>query len=275
MHDYTSDVLTVDIAGGVATIWLDRPDKLNAMNAAFWADLPRVVDALGEDEAVRVLLIVGRGRSFSVGIDLTMFADPAIAGGGETSAAADNLALYRNIRRMQDTMTSLERCPKPVIAAIHGHCLGGAIDLITACDIRIASADAMFGVRETRIGMVADVGTAQRLPKVVGPGQAAELLYTGDDIDADRAFRIGLVNSVHPDVETLHKAADGLAGRIAANSPLVVEGIKHVLQAGEGRSTADALEYMAVWNAAFLRSDDLREGVTAQIERRDPEFRGR
>lgn len=273
--EYSSDVLTIEIAGGVARIWLDRPEKLNAMNAAFWEDLPRIVDALGRDDEVRVLVVAGKGRAFSVGIDLSMFGDSSIAGGGSGSSAVQNRELYRTITRMQDTMTSLERCPKPVIAAIHGHCLGGGIDLITACDIRIAAADAVFGVRETRIGMVADVGTVQRLPRVIGAGQAAELLYTGDDIDATRALQIGLVNDVHPDADSLHKAAEALAGRIAANSPLVLEGIKHVLQAGARGSVADALDYMAVWNAAFLRSDDLVEGVTAQIERRDPEFRGR
>lgn len=274
MTDYTSDVLTVEVDDHIATVWLDRPDKLNAMNRAFWDDLPMIMAGLGADPEARVIVIQGRGRAFSVGIDLTMFGEPGIGGEGSASTAVQNRRLYETIKRMQDTMTSAERCPKPVIAAVHGYCLGGAIDLITACDIRIASADASFGVRETRLGMVADVGTVQRLPKVVGPGPAAELLYTGHDIDAERALQIGLVNDVHPDPDTLHKAARELAGEIAANSPLAVEGIKAVLAAGEGRSTAAALDYMAVWNAAFLRSNDLMEGVAAQMERRAPTFRG-
>lgn len=274
MTDYTSDVLTVEVDDHIATVWLDRPDKLNAMNRAFWDDLPMIMAGLGADPEARVIVIQGRGRAFSVGIDLTMFGEPGIGGEGSASTAVQNRRLYETIKRMQDTMTSAERCPKPVIAAVHGYCLGGAIDLITACDIRIASADATFGVRETRLGMVADVGTVQRLPKVVGPGPAAELLYTGHDIDAERALQIGLVNDVHPDPDTLHKAARELAGEIAANSPLAVEGIKAVLAAGEGRSTAAALDYMAVWNAAFLRSNDLMEGVAAQMERRAPTFRG-
>ena len=203
-----------------------------------------------------------------------MFADPSLAGSDDQSAAVQNMTIYKTIKRMQDSMTSLERCPKPVIAAIHGYCLGGGMDLITACDIRIASSDATFSVLETRLGMVADVGTVQRLPKVLGPGQAAELLYTGREIDAERARAIGLVNDIYPDPDTLHEAAHELAGQVAANSPLAVQGIKAVLAAGEGRSTAETLDYMAVWNAAFLRSDDLQEGVTSRIERRPSQFRG-
>lgn len=277
MNGIESEVLSVEIDESVATVWLDRPEKLNAMNAAFWTDLPRIVEALGHDDAVRVLVVAGRGRAFTVGIDLAMFADPSLAGSGDDdqSSAAENLNLYKTIKRMQHTMTSLEVCPKPVIAAIHGYCLGGGIDLITACDIRIASSDATFSVLETRLGMVADVGTVQRLPKIVGPGHAADLLYTGRHIDAERGLNIGLINQIHPDVETLQEAATELAREIAANSPLAVQGIKAVLAAGEGRSTAEALDYMAVWNAAFLRSNDLTEGVTAQIERRNPEFLGK
>ncbi|HDH03728.1 MAG TPA: crotonase/enoyl-CoA hydratase family protein [Actinobacteria bacterium] len=277
MKSIESEVLSVEIEDSIGTVWLDRPEKLNAMNAQFWTDFPRIVEALGENDEVRVLVVAGKGRAFTVGIDLAMFADPALAGSGndDRSAAAENLNLYRTIKRMQHTMTSLEKCPKPVIAAIHGYCLGGGIDLITACDMRIAASDTTFSVLETRLGMVADVGTVQRLPKIVGAGQAADLLYTGRQINAERSLAIGLINEIHPDVDTLQNAAAELAGEIAANSPMAVQGIKAVLAAGEGRSIAEALDYMAVWNAAFLRSDDLTEGVTAQIEHRNPEFHGR
>lgn len=162
----------------------------------------------------------------------------------------------------------------PVIAAVHGYCLGAGVDLITACDIRLATAGAVIGVRETRMGLVADVGTTQRLPRLVAPGHAAELLYTGADINGDEAARIGLVNRSLPDPGSLFAEADRLAGEIAANSPLVVEGIKSLLRNQENMSTATALDQMAVWNAAFLDSNDLREALGAHLEGRPADYSG-
>ena len=272
--EYRSGVLTVEIEDHIATVWLDRPEKLNAMNQAFWDDLPAIVRELSADDRARVVVIQGRGRAFSVGIDLAIFGELGAAAASNRSTASKNLDLYRTIAAMQETMTSLAAIQKPVIAAVHGYCLGGGIDLITSADIRLAAADATFSVRETKIGMVADVGTTQRLPRVISPGHAAELLYTGKDIGADRAKEIGLVNDVYPDADSLHKAARELALEIAANSPIAVQGIKSVLQGQEGRTVAEALDYMVLWNAAFLHSNDLVEGVTAQMERRPPEFSG-
>ena len=273
---FSSDVLSVEIADHVATVWLDRPEKLNAMNRAFWDDLPVAMADLGADGRVRAVVIAGRGRAFSVGIDVAMFSDLELDGSTAStrSPAATNRDLYRTIARMQDSITAAAECPKPVIAAVHGYCLGGAVDLITACDIRLASDDAVFSVRETKLGMVADVGTVQRLPKVIAPGHAAELLYTGKDITAARAREIGLVNDVADSAEGVIDAAHALAAEIAANAPMVVEGLKAVLHAGEGRSTAEALDYMALWNAAFIRSADFTEGIGAQLEGRAPTFRG-
>jgi enoyl-CoA hydratase len=162
----------------------------------------------------------------------------------------------------------------PVVAAVHGYCLGGGVDLVTACDIRLAAEGAVFSVRETRMAMVADVGTLQRLPRLVAPGHVAELVYTGRDIDAARACAIGLVNAVHPDVDALHAAARALADEIAANSPLAVRGAKAVLRAGEGHSVGQGLDHVALWNSAFMESDDLGEAVSAFLEKRPPNFRG-
>lgn len=266
-----SSVLNVDIEDHVATVWLDRVDKLNAMAPDFWTEFPATISALGDDPAVRVIVIAGRGRAFTVGIDLQAFA-PMLAGGADDVATRQEL--YRSIKKMQHTFTSLADCPKPVIAAVHGYCLGGGVDLITACDIRIASSDAVFSVRETKIAMVADVGTMQRLPKIVDSGRVAELVYTGKDFPAEEAADMGLVSHVYPDVDTLHKEAAALAQEIAANSPLVVQGAKQVLRAGENLSTADALDYMAVWNSSFLSSNDLREAMMAYLEKRPPKFDG-
>lgn len=261
----------VERRGDIGWLWLDRPDKLNALSADMWEDLPKAVSDLTGDDSVRALVVAGRGPAFTVGIDLEMLA--GLQPEGDSDAAA-NQELYRTIRRLQATMTAFAACPVPVIAAIHGYCLGAGVDLITACDIRLASADAVFSVRETRLAIVADVGTLQRLPRIVGPGHVAELVYTGKDIDAARAEKIGLVNEVHPTTEALHDAAQGLAEEIAANSPLAVQGAKAVLAAGEAMTVEQALQHVALWNSAFLRSNDLTEAITAQIERRRPKFTG-
>jgi enoyl-CoA hydratase len=252
-------------------IWLNRPEKRNALSADMWADLPSAATALSADRDVRAIVVAGRGPSFTVGIDLQLLS--ALAPEGE-SEAARRMAMYQRIRELQASFTTLADSPKPVIAAIQGYCLGAGIDLITACDIRLASTDATFGVRETVMGLVADVGTLQRLPGIIGPGHVAEMVYSGRDIDAARALRIGLVNDVYPDADATLGAALDLAERIAANSPLVVQGAKRVLRAAEGRTVAEGLDYVAVWNAAFLLSDDLTEAMTAFAEKRTPEFKG-
>jgi enoyl-CoA hydratase len=175
---------------------------------------------------------------------------------------------------MQHTFSSLAHCPVPVIAAIHGYCIGAGVDLITACDIRYASADAVFSIRETRLAMVADVGTLQRLPLIIDPGSVAELAYTGRDFDAGEAASLGLVTRLLPDQDTTFAAALETAELIAANSPLAVRGTKVVLRAGEGKTVEEALDYVALWNAAFLHSNDLGEAMASFVERRPPEFKG-
>ena len=266
-----SEVISVEGAGHVATVWLDRPDKLNAMAPEFWDDFPAIIETLGKDDSVRVIIIAGRGPAFTAGIDLMAFA-PMF--GTTVTDVASRRELYQRIKTMQHTFSSLADCPKPVIAAIHGYCIGGGVDLITACDIRLASADAVFSVRETKIGIVADVGTLQRLPAIIDPGRVAELVYTGRDFTAEEAGEMGLVGHVYPDVDTLRKKALAMAEEIAANSPLVVQGAKQVLRAGKNMSIEDALDYMAVWNAGFLTSNDLQEAVTAYMQKRPPEYDG-
>ena len=280
-----SDVLTVERDGPVATLWLDRPEQRNAMGPAFWADLPLAMAELDEDPEVRAVVLAARGRHFTAGLDLATMAGevvgagpepPSAAGdGGGSSPAARAARLLTTVTRLQRSITSVERCSKPVVAAIHGACIGAGVDLVTACDMRLCSADATFSVRETRMAMVADVGTLQRLPRIVGRGHAAELAFTGRDIGAERAREIGLVNGVEADVEAVHAAAGRLATEIAANAPLAVRGTKHVLHACEDRTVDQGLDYVAVWNAAFLVSDDLTEAMTAFFEKRPPTFTGR
>ena len=195
-----------------------------------------------------------------------------IAEGG--GGVASRRRLLETITRLQGSITAVARCPKPVVAAVHGYCLGGGIDLITACDVRLAAADAVFSIRETRIAIVADVGTLQRLPGIVGRGHVAELAFTGKDVTAARAQEIGLVNAVLPDADAVQAAAREMAAEIAANSPLAVQGTKAVLRASAGRSVEEGLDYVAVWNSAFFQSNDLGEAMTAFVEKRPPRFRG-
>jgi enoyl-CoA hydratase len=198
-----------------------------------------------------------------------------VVGDRALSPAARATRFLAAVTRLQRSITSVERCSKPVVAAVQGACVGGGVDLITACDLRLCSADATFSVRETRLAMVADVGTLQRLPRIVGRGHAAELALTGRDIGAERAREIGLVNDVLADAGSLAAAAADLAREIAACSPLAVQGTKHVLRACEDRTVDEGLDYVAVWNAAFLVSDDLEEAMSAFFERRPPIFTGR
>jgi enoyl-CoA hydratase len=289
-----SDVLSVERDGNVATLWLDRPEARNAMGPAFWTDLPLMMEELSDDRAVRAIVIAARGPHFSVGLDLKSMAgmlsggdehDTAptaapVAGNGSGNAKPPSMAsravtARQGILRMQRSVTSVAACPKPIVAAVHGYCIGGGVDLISACDIRVASADAVFSVRETRVAIVADLGSLQRLPRIIGKGHVAELALTGKDITAARAKEIGLVNDVLPDADAALGAARQMAAEIAANSPLAVQGTKAVLVACEDKSVADGLDYVATWNAGFLSSDDLVEAMSAFMEKRPPEFRGR
>ncbi len=269
-----SDVLTVERDGPVATLWLDSPARRNAMGPGFWTDLPLAMAELDEDRGVRAVVLAARGPHFTAGLDLAAMAGQLIGDGEAASSAARAGGFHRAVTRLQGSITSVERCSKPVVAAVHGVCIGAGVDLITACDIRLCSADATFSVRETRLAMVADVGTLQRLPRIVGRGHAAELALTGRDVGAGRAAEIGLVNDVLADLDSLHAAATALAAEIAANAPLAVQGTKHVLRACEDLSVDAGLDYVAVWNAAFLHSDDLNEAMAAYFEKRPPQFRG-
>ena len=252
------------------------------MGPAFWDELPRAMAALSADDGVRAVVVAAKGPHFSVGLDLKALSEmiPAATPGGDNGAARPSMAARATaaragILRMQQSVTSVADCPKPVVAAVHGYCIGGGVDVISACDIRLASAEAVFSVRETKVAIVADLGSLQRLPRIIGAGHVAELAYTGKDIDAGRARDIGLVNDVLADRDALYEAAHALAAEIAANSPLAVQGTKAVLRACADRSVADGLDYVATWNAGVLQSEDLVEAMSAFLEKRPPEFRGR
>jgi enoyl-CoA hydratase len=277
LDGFSSPVLSADVEGHIATLWLDRPEARNAMGPDMWADLPRACAALGEEPELRAVVVAARGPHFSVGLDLKSMGGGLAGGGGGAprSQASKARRMRLEVKRLQDAITAVERLPFPVIAAVHGYCIGGGVDLIAACDIRLASADAVFSVREAKVAIVADLGSLQRLPRIISAGHLAELAFTGKDIGAARAREMGLVNDVYGDEESLMAAAYELAGEIAHNSPVAVQGTKAVLAANDGRTVAEGLDFVAVWNAGSLESDDLVEAMTAFMEKRPPVFKGR
>lgn len=262
----------IEKSHSVATVYLANPQKRNAMGPTFWDELPQVFAALDADSEVRCIVLAADGPVWTAGLDLVGIMPRLQAESG--GRIAQQKHLLRFIQTLQDAISSVEKVRQPVIAAIHGKCIGGGVDLITACDMRLCSADAMFSVREVRIAIVADIGTLQRLPRIVGEGNARELCYTGDDIGAAHAQRIGLVNSVHADRDSLLAAAHDLAARIAKNSPLAVQGTKAAMVAAHAESVRSGLAYVALHNTAFLISDDLSEAMAAFVAKREPTFTG-
>jgi len=274
----TYTTIRIDRRGHVAEVVLNTPERLNAMSMKFFYEIKRAFTEFDLDPEVRVVVVWAEGRLFTAGLDLKEAATGVLAGatGGDDgrSLAARNYSMYRTIKDLQDCFTAIAECRKPVIAAIHSKCIGGGVDLITACDVRLCSADATFSIYETKIAIVADVGTLQRITPIVGKGMAREMALTGRFINAERALGCGLVNQVHADKDALLAAARAMADEIAANSPMAVQGVKAVLNYSEEHSTADGLEYIAQWNSSFVQSNDVGEAVSAFLEKRQPNFRG-
>ncbi len=268
-----SDKLRTRLEAGVATIELHRPDKANAIDLELWRELPRAMAWVDETPDARVAILVGAGKHFSAGIDLSMLEELAAAV-RDPCEGRTREKLRRSILELQGCVTAVERCRKPVIAAIHGACVGGGVDLVTACDLRHCCEDAYFSVKEIDLGLTADVGTLQRLPLLVGEGMARELCYTGRKVSGREAEAIRLVNHCHPSREELSAAVRELARELAAKSPLALRGCKEMITYARDHSVADALDHVATWNAAVLLSDDVGEALRATRERRAPRFAG-
>jgi enoyl-CoA hydratase len=262
----------IERAESVATVYLSNEKKRNAMGPAFWDELPRVFSALDAEPAIRVIVLAADGPLWTVGLDLISMM-PRLQS-SEPGRIPQQKHLYGLIRTLQEAINAVERTRQPVIAAVHGKCIGGGLDLITACDLRLCTSDAIFSVREVKVAIVADLGTLHRLPRIVGEGHARELALTGDDITAEHALRIGLVNGIHPDRESLLAGARALAVRIARNSPLAVQGVKEVMNHGRDHSLAEGLQHVALYNTGFLISDDLAEAMSAFVDKREPRFTG-
>lgn len=268
----TYESMRVERAGGIADVCMIGPGKGNAMGPAFFRELPELFTSLDRDENVRAVVVRGDKGTFTYGLDLNAMAGSLVPHLAPGNLATERARLLDLILDMQRGFDAVERCRKPVIAAVAGPCIGGGVDLISACDVRLASRDVKFSVREVKVAIVADMGSLQRLPRIIGHGHTRELAFTGRNIDAERALRIGLVNDIYDDEAQLLDAARAMAREIADNPAVVVQGIKQVLSFGESARIADGERFVAVWNAAFLASTDLQEAMTAFMERRPPKF---
>jgi Delta3,5-Delta2,4-dienoyl-CoA isomerase len=266
-----NESIRVEQKGNIAYLHLNRPEKHNAMKVSFFGEMAAQFKVFDRDPSVHAIVIKGEGKSFTVGLDL-FDAGPNLLG-SDTGAAAREL-LRVHILDLQEGMNQIEKCRKPVIAAGHGNCIGGAIDLMSACDIRLASKDAIFSIRETRIAIVADVGTLQRLPHIIGQGWSRELALTGRDFTAADALNMGFITHLCDTREELYRKADEIAEEIAANATLAVQGVKDVMNFSRDNGVYSGLEYVAQKNAAAIMSEDLAEAVSAFMEKRAPTFKG-
>ena len=264
----------VSIADKVAHVQLKRPDDLNTMIPSFWSELPTIVRQIDAERSARAIVISSTGRHFCAGMDLSVFSGGSglATNGGATEIGRQRSHLFLMVQQLQDSFTALEQVRMPVLAAVQGGAIGGAVDMICAADMRYASADAFFCIQEINIGMTADVGTLQRLPKIIPEGVARELAYTGDRMPAERALEVGLVNRVFDDHASLVDGVLDIAARIARRSPLAIWGTKEMINFTRDHSVADSLRYMAGWQSGMFQPTDMLEEFAAKAEKRDPSF---
>ncbi len=268
----------VTIAGHIAHLTLNRPDKRNSMIREFWSELPQAIQAIDAGSLARVIVISSTGPHFSSGIDINLFGAEAQRAASEDAAAqrtrriAHGADFHARVTSMQQTFTAIEQCRIPVIAAIQGGCLGGGVDLITACCIRYATADAYFSIFETNIGMTADVGTFPRLVKLIAEGIVRELAYTGRAMPAAEARAVGLVNAIYPDQATMLTEVMAIAKTITSKAPLAVHGCKRIITHARDNPTAATLDYVGLWNASFLSYDEIGEAMHANAQKRPAQF---
>lgn len=273
MSEHTCATITIN--ENVAEVALTATGKAQRMGPDYWAQLPQIFEQLDADETVRAVIIYTPAENFSFGLDLAAMSSLLGDLVNPEVRAIVRTKFLKTVKEMQRTHSSVAACRKPVIAAVQGWCIGGGIDLISACDIRLAAANARFSVREVKLAIVADVGTLARLPPIIGQGATRELALTGDDFDARRALELGLVSRVLESPDALMAEARAMAGRIAKNPPLTVQGVKQILNFTSEREAALSLDAVALWNSAFFPSEDLQEALTAFLEKREPKFTGR
>ena len=261
---------------GVGHLILDKGEDLNKMTMNFWYELPRILDEIDKDASLRVLILSSTGKHFCAGMDLKNFGTLGNDAEKKTNVpdkARIGESLYRVAKELQDMLSKLEKLRIPVLAGIQGGCIGGGLDLVTAADMRFASKDAFFCIQEVNIGMAADIGTLQRLPRVIPEGKVRELAYTGRRMPAEEALEAGLVNKVYENHEELVSGLKEMAAVIASKSPLAVYGTKAILNFSRDHTIAEGLEYNALWSGAMLPQEDMAEAMMSNIEKREPEFK--
>ena len=263
----------VDINNNIAHVAINRPEKANSFHQKAWEELKEMFEGFSYNKDVRVVVLSGEGKLFCAGIDVSMLMDI-----GNFSAkgceARKREEFIKGLQFLQDSVSSIEKCKKPVLAAIHGGCIGGGVDIASACDMRYCSEDAYFCVKEVDMGLVADIGTMQRLPKIIPYGIAAEMAYTGRKVYGPEAKSIGLSNQTYSNKEEMMEGVMGIAAMIASKSPVVIRGTKHILQHTRDHSVNEGLQYIQAWNAAMIYSDDLMESFQAFMQKRPGVYQG-
>ena len=264
----------LNVSENVANLMFSRPDELNTMSRDFWVELGDVLDEINRNSDIRVVVMSSTGKHFCAGMDLNAFSNGVdnIPDNKKPDSARVGEAIYRVAKELQEYISTLEKIRVPVIAAIQGGCIGGAVDLVTACDIRLASNDAFFCIQEVNIGMAADVGTLQRLPRIIPDSKMRELAYTGRRMYADEAKETGLVSDTYDSQDKMLEAASSLAKEIASKSPVAIYGLKAVMNYSRDHSVKDGLEYNALWSGAMLSQKDMTEAMTANMEKREASF---
>ncbi|BBM84250.1 crotonase/enoyl-CoA hydratase family protein [Candidatus Uabimicrobium amorphum] len=271
---YDYETIQVNHQDHIVEVILNRMDCGNSFNPKMFEEIGSIFSHLETCNKTRAVILRGAGKSFSYGLDLKQsmsMLKPLLQGG----LAQPRNELRLLIEKWQNAISAPARLKIPVIAAIHGWCIGAGLDLISACDLRFCSQDALFSLREARMGIVADLGSLQRLPKIIGDAATRELALTAKDIDAQRAMQLGLVSAVLDSPDELWQRAHEEAKCIAANPPLTIQGVKHILNFQDGKSIGDSLQYTATWNSAFLQSEDFAEAIAAFIEKRSPQYKGK
>ncbi len=261
-----------EIKGGVAHVRINRPEKANAFNQGCWEEMQAIFEDLNDDSEVRVVVLSGEGKYFTAGIDLELLMSVSSVAAMKCDGRKGE-KIRKLIKSLQAPINAIENCSKPVLAAIHNGCIGGGVDITSACDMRYASKDAYFTIKEIDMGMVADLGTLQRLPKLIPHGMASELAFTGRKLSAEEALKIGYVNAVYTSKEEMIESVMNIAAVIASKSPLSIRGSKEMLKYARDHSVEDGLNYIATWNAGMLLSTDLMEAFQASMEKRSPSYK--
>jgi len=261
----------VNIANKIATVTIDRADKANALNLQAWSELKTLFEALDKEKEARVVILKGEGKHFCSGMDIAALMEIAQVQHMDCQSRMRE-AFREKLFALQDAVSSLEKCQKPVLVSIHGACVGGGVDLATAADIRYATKNSQFSIKEVDMGLVADMGTLQRLPKLISPALVAELAYTGRKMSGEEAEKVSLVNKSFDSKEEMDSYVHNIASSIASKSPVVIRGTKNVLKYSRDHSVEDSLNYVTAWNAGMIFSKDIMEAMAASFEKREAKF---